>query len=110
MKLRCSVPTNDLPNVSQNLSSFLFADDTTLAMSGPDYGLLLGEITAEISKIKDWTWANRLTINADKTFSMTYSNRLKEGERNDQLINLLMVGRYSPRNLVVFLALLLTRT
>ena len=66
---------NDLPNVSQFLSSILFADDTTLSASHEDFNTLRTTTDNELTKILDWTVANRLTINVEKTEAILFTNR-----------------------------------
>ena len=59
---------NDLPNVSDLLSSWLFADDTALALSSPNIQELERLFNQEISKVHDWLLANRLSVHySDKT-------------------------------------------
>ena len=66
---------NDLPNASQRLKSILFADDTTLSMNGHNHENLIANVNTELDTIKDWTQANRLSLNLTKTYELTFSNR-----------------------------------
>jgi hypothetical protein len=66
---------NDLPHVSDILSSILFADDTTLSLSKPRYSQLITTVNKELENINNYMLRNRLSVNVDKTFSMLFTNR-----------------------------------
>ena len=66
---------NDFPNISPNLNSILFADDTTIGFSHIDFNSLIGQLNRELSRVRDWTLANRLTLNVSKTNAIIFSNR-----------------------------------
>ena len=66
---------NDLPKVSNILSTTLFADDTNFSISNNCYDNMKSILNEELVKIKDWTTANRLTINTNKTELLLFSNR-----------------------------------
>jgi len=53
---------NDLPNASNLLSSWLFADDTALALSSPNIQELEIQFNQEIDKVHDCLLANRLSV------------------------------------------------
>ena len=53
---------NDLPNVSDLLSSWLFADDTALALSSPNIQDLELQFNLEINKVHEWLLANQLSV------------------------------------------------
>ena len=58
---------NDLPCVSDKLSTTLFADDSNFSLTHQDYNSMIPIFNDELAKIHDWTVANRLTINTNKT-------------------------------------------
>ena len=66
---------NDFPFASSQLTSVLFADDTTISCSHHSYENLVALMNAELIYIKNWTDSNRLTINISKTNAIVYSNR-----------------------------------
>ena len=66
---------NDLPNVSENLNTILFADDSTFYLSGPNPHNLLTSLNTDIQKISQWCIANRLTINVNKTNYMVFTTK-----------------------------------
>ena len=66
--------SNDLVRVSPILDTILFADDTTLSMSNPNFPQLCVNINEELDKIKSWTVSNRMTLNVTKTKALIFSN------------------------------------
>ena len=64
---------NDLPNVSPELQSLIFADDTTLSMNNKKFFSLIQKVNHELIKVKIWTVANKLTINVAKTNVIVFS-------------------------------------
>ena len=57
---------NDPPNAS-SFFKLLYADDTTLKMSGSNLVQLYNDANAELEKLADWFRANKLTLNISKT-------------------------------------------
>ena len=76
---------NDLPQVSSILKTTLFADDTNFSLTHKDYDSMVGLLNTELTKIHDWTVANRLTINNTKTELLLFSNR-SPLHNNEQVI------------------------
>lgn len=62
---------NDLP-LSNNLSQFLFADDTTALAQDSNLYLLTEFVNSELQKLGIWLRANKLSINASKTKIMIF--------------------------------------
>ena len=58
---------NDLPRVSSKFCATLFADDTTLSFSGAKLSDLTLIVNSELDKFSEWSVANRLSINVEKT-------------------------------------------
>ena len=56
---------NDLPNASKELFSILFADDTTLQISGSNLEELYSNANCELDKAYD-CFCNKLTLNVSK--------------------------------------------
>ena len=67
---------NNLPAISNSLQTQLFADDTIVSISGRDMEQIKSTNNSELEKISDWTHANKLTLNANKTEVLIVSNRL----------------------------------
>ena len=51
---------NDLANVSENLFSILFADDTTVLIEGPYINTMIATLICELAKLTEWLNANKL--------------------------------------------------
>jgi len=81
---------NDLPKASPTLTSILFADDTTLCLSGSSYAELIGRLNVELERVKLWLVRNRLSLNIDKTVAILFTNRRHD---IDSDCNVVMDGR-----------------
>ena len=66
----------------------LFADDTTLCMSGRSYADLVGRLNIELEKVKLWLVRNRLSLNVEKTVAMLFSNRNHDVDTSLSLIHI----------------------
>ena len=66
---------NDLQYVSNILSVLLFADDTSLFVSGKDPAMLNYLVNSEMEKIHCWFLANKLQINYNKTCYIVFKSR-----------------------------------
>ena len=66
--------TNDLPDSLHNSRTLLFADDTTVYISGIDITLLYSKMTEDLAKLSDWFRANKLSLNISKTNYILFSN------------------------------------
>ena len=71
---------NDLPRLSQNFQTILFADDTTISTSGHDFNELVSRTNCGLEIISNWTKTNRLSLNTAKTELMIISNRFVDEE------------------------------
>ena len=58
---------NDLPNISDKLRFFLFADDTNIYHDSDDLVELEKTMNQELRKLSLWLNKNRLALNAGKT-------------------------------------------
>ena len=73
---------NDLPNASA-LLSWLFADDTALALSSDNIHELQERFNCEVNKVHDWLLANRLSVHyTDKTKFMLIQGPTVKGRKN----------------------------
>ena len=54
----------------------LFADDTIVFKTGSDIDTLINSSNEELTKLNEWTRANKLTIHAGKTKLLVVSNRI----------------------------------
>ena len=67
---------NDLANVSKVLFTILFADDSTLFISGDDPSDLVNAMNNEMIRVIEWLRANKLTLNIDKTHFVAKTSQL----------------------------------
>ena len=58
---------NDLPNSSDKLSYYLFADDTNIYFESDSLSQLQKIVNKELKQVKKWLDANKLALNVDKT-------------------------------------------
>lgn len=66
---------NDLPNALQGIHTVLFADDTTLLVSGESINTVLNACEGAQSRARKWFAANKLCLNESKTVVMLSSTR-----------------------------------
>ena len=68
---------NDLRNSSPLLSFICFADDTNLFLTHRDPQTLVDTLNKELVSVQSWIYANKLSLNIDKTNYMLFSNTIK---------------------------------
>ena len=66
--------TNDLPNSLKNSNCILFADDTTIYQSATDITILRSQIENDMVVLNDWFYANKPSLNIQKTHFMGTQN------------------------------------
>ena len=73
---------NDMPNLLQSAFPIIFADDTTLFISGKNIEVVLETFKNELVNLVEWFRANKLSLNLNKTQYMLFTTspgvRLKE--------------------------------
>ena len=93
---------NEIPNISNSFSSCLFADDTSLIFSSSSHNSLVNSCNHGLEAFYEWSCANRLSINSDKTNLMLFTNSNENINLNDiQLNNSLIEQASSVRFLGV---------
>ena len=78
---------NDLPNISNKLSFFLFADDTNIFFEADNLDLLQTTVNRELTKLVNWLNANRLALNVSKTNFVLFAAKNKPLKPVTILIN-----------------------
>ena len=78
---------NELSNISNQFTSCLFADDTTLIFKSSSKYDLFRDCDFGVNLFYSWCCANRLSINISKTKSMLFSNTLTPLEIADVYMN-----------------------
>ena len=66
---------NDIPQISPNQQTILFADDTATFISDQNYPELVSNLNHNLINVKSWTDANRVTEDVNKTQAIVFSNR-----------------------------------
>ena len=64
---------NDIPNATESLFSFLFADDNSAIISAPTLNELLSLANTEINNLLHWYKANKLSLHPQKTKAFIFS-------------------------------------
>ena len=77
---------NDLPNISNKLSFFLFADDTNLYYESNDLVELEKTMNKELKKLTLWLNVNRLALNVGKTNFVIFRGYRKTYDHNVTLL------------------------
>src|SRR5215469_18347657 len=71
---------NDLPGLIKDMHASkptLYADDTSIIITHPNFIVFKEEINSVIEKISNWFRANLLTLNFNKTYYMNFSAKTK---------------------------------
>ena len=88
-----SIFTNDLAWATKCATTVLYADDTTLYVSGPSCNALNEVLSSELDVVHDWVVGNRLALNIPKTKCMVLgtSQKLSGGPKlNLKMSNMLV--------------------
>ena len=69
---------NDLPNCSDKLTFHLTADDTNIYFSSNNLNIIQSTLNIELNHVSQWLYANRLSLNIEKTnYVLFHSPRKK---------------------------------
>ena len=77
---------NDLPNISDKLQFFLFADDTNIYYESNDLKKLEKTVNEELKKLSLWLNLNRLALNIGKTNFVIFRSSQKVPNHNVTLL------------------------
>ena len=66
---------NDIINSSKILHFILFADDTNLFYSHPNFKFLIETVNCELLKLASWFHSNKLSVNIKKTHCIIFGNK-----------------------------------
>ena len=73
---------NDIPNVSQKLQFFLFADDTNIYYEASTIEEIENVLNTELDELYKWLCANRLSLNISKTNYLVFHPYNKPMKKN----------------------------
>ena len=59
---------NDICNVSNLLYTIMYADDTSVSLSGNNLDNVINQLSTELNLLTDWLKSNKLSLNAQKNF------------------------------------------
>ena len=77
---------NDICNASKLLFSIMYADDTSVQISGNDLIHLVSSLNVELELLSTWLKANKLSLNAQKTFFLVFHRaRIKDHNMSIQM-------------------------
>ena len=65
--------TKDLPNSLLSCKSIIFANDKTIFYSSSNLQLLYGHTNHDLENLTEWFWANKLSLNVDKTHYLIFT-------------------------------------
>ena len=103
--------SNDIPQSVKECKTTLFADDTTLYISGDNKDQLFSHMKTDLTTLIDWFRANKLSLNISKTNYVLFKpKRLKDSDHGiDDDNHVLKFGTeiIEQRHFVKFLGLLI---
>ena len=77
----------DLDNVSENLFSILFADDTTVLIEGTNINTMITSLNCELAKLTELLNANKLSINVSKSHYMVFHRSRRKINKGNILLD-----------------------
>ena len=101
---------NDLCQVSDILKPIMFPDDANLFCSCNDIKTLFLNTNLELKKISEWFWANKLSLNEDKT-TFTLFHRFQDRDSLHLCLTVLKTDGYDIKrsSSIKFLGLLVDK-
>ena len=78
---------NDICNVSDLLFKILYADNTSVLIHGKHIDELINNLNIELEYLNRWLQANKLTLNAQKTYYMVFHRVKYKWKPNKIVIN-----------------------
>ena len=78
---------NDIPNISNKLKFYLFADDINIFLECSNLELLQKTVNSELKRLSLWLNANRLALNISKTNFVIFAAKNKPLQNVTLLIN-----------------------
>ena len=72
---------NDLTTLSDKMLTIMFADDTSICIQDNNIHEMEIAMNSEIKRLSIWLKINKLSLNINKTHTMTFSNTKSIRER-----------------------------
>ena len=99
---------NDLSTLSDTTFTIMFADDTSIFIQGNNIDEMENVLNSEIKKLSLWLNINKLSLNIQKTHTVTFSNTISIRERcNNICIDGIQINTVHE---IKFLGLLINNT
>ena len=76
---------NDLSSVAVHSKVVLYADDTAIFVSGKNIEDIQGKLSSDLERISAWLYANKLTLNANKTKTMLFGTNQRLARLDTEL-------------------------
>ena len=76
-----------MANVSDNLFSILFADDTIVLIEGTNIDTMITTLNCEVAKLTEWFNANKLSINVSKSHYMVFHRSRRKINKGNILLD-----------------------
>ena len=94
--LLCLFMLNDIPNISNNFRTILYADDTTLSFCCNNLTDAINLCNTELKEFHSWSVANKLSISPEqnKTYFIIHTYRNFDNETIDIKMNDVSLGRF----------------
>ncbi len=79
--------SNDIPHAVEHCKSILFADDTTVYLTGENLQTMYGQVNADLKSLNDWFRANQLSVNPTKTKYIVFAKHVNIAN-DDQFLHI----------------------
>ena len=86
---------NDMTNVSNEIFSILFADDTTVLIEDNNLDVIITSLNSKFDRIITWLISNKLSLNVTKTHYMVFHRARRKVNHNTLFINNSVVTQVS---------------
>ena len=103
--------TYDLKHLCPNDKSIVYADDTTIIISGRNIYEASQKCNSVLHRFVEYFQINKLSINPDKTKYMVYSPKTKHKRNNTMIIDITMNGKAIEQvNSIKFLGVIINKS
>ena len=79
---------NDICNISSYFMFTLFADDTTIVSAHNNINILFSQANIELTKLYNWFYLSKLSLNIDKTSYILFSNKQDDPKNTINIDNI----------------------